>query len=403
MRSLPFLFLAAVAVACAAATSEAPSGAALPKMRAVLLSPEGATAKTLHRLQREGMTGVVLSVRDGATGATARAAERVRAARLDFYYWIEVGRCPALADAHPEWMASLQGHPEWRRLFPHAPAPGPGEVVKNYPWVPVLYQEAFDAHLQRIKSLLRGLPPARGVFLNDLQAAPSACGCGNRLCRWTPDYGPIHTATRLPPDAAAKFLAAVRKLAPGAEIIPVWTTECEEQEKDAACGGVACFPGACWREYTAQLMPVARECRTLAALCLYRTFGRDLPRYGGEAGWVAHALRSFVEMPPQRGGRPVSVQRVVAVLQGWEVTEAQRQAQVRRCREAGARGYVMALTRIDQEWEPRIISYSRDRTPHHAAFRRAAPTAISSSSSRSRSSPHVCSHQHRAQNPSRFP
>ena len=37
-------------------------------------------------------------------------------------------------------------------------------------------------------------------FLNDLQAAPSACGCGNTFCRWTPDYGPIRTATELPPE-----------------------------------------------------------------------------------------------------------------------------------------------------------------------------------------------------------
>jgi len=372
MKRLYLAFLAAVGVLLVAMSSDAPSGTpAQPGMRGVLVTPEEATAKALREFKREALTGVVLSLRDGETGAAAPAAARVRAAGLDLYYWIEVGRCPALAEAHPEWMASLQGHPEWRRLFPNAPEPGAGEVVKNYPWVPVLYQEAFGAHLQRVKSLLRALPPARGIFLNDLQAAPSACGCGNTLCRWTPDYGPIRTATRppargYPADAAARFLTAVatgaerRPGAPGAEIIPVWTTECEEQEKDAACAGVACFQGACWREYTAQLMPVARECPTLAVLCLYRAFGRDRPpgtrlRVSGEADWVGQALRSFVEMPPRRGGQPVPLQRLLAVLQGWDVTEAQRQAQIRRCREAGARGYVMALTRIDQGWEPRIV------------------------------------------------
>jgi hypothetical protein len=258
-------------------------------------------------------------------------------------------------------MASLQGHGEWRRLFPHTREPGAGEVVKNYPWVPILYQEAFDAQLQRVKGLLQPLPPARGIFLNDLQAGPSACGCGNLLCRWTPDYGPIQTATRLPPNAAAQFVAAVGQMAPGAAIIPVWTTECEAQEKEHDCAGVGCFEGACWREYTAQLMPVARESPTLAALCLYRAFGRDTPRYGGEAAWVAQALRSFVEMPPQRGGQPVATERILAVLQGWDVTPAQREAQIRQCREAGARGYVMALTKIDQSWEPRVIQHSPRR------------------------------------------
>src|SRR5439155_8973266 len=219
-------------------------------------------------------------------------------------------------------------HPEWRRLFPQAPQPRDGEVVKNYPWVPVLYQETFAAQLQRIADLLHGLPAVTGVFLNDLQAAPSACGCGNVLCRWTPDYGPVRTATRLPDDAAARFVAAVRGLVPASTVIPVWTPECEEQEKDAACAGVACFQGACWREYTAQLMPVARECDTLAALCLYRAFGRDLPRYGGEAGWVRQALLSFPEMPPKRGGQAIAPGRVVAILQGWDATDAQRQAQI---------------------------------------------------------------------------
>jgi hypothetical protein len=260
-------------------------------------------------------------------------------------------------------MASLQGHPEWRRLFPRTPQPHDGEVVKNYPWIPVLYEEAFAAQLQRIERLLHALSPVTGVFLNDLQSAPSACGCGNVLCRWTPDYGPIHTATRLPNEAAARFVAAVRRLVPGSVVIPVWTPECEEEEKEAACAGVACFQGACWREYTAQLMPVAQECDTLAALCLYRAFGRDLPRYGSEAGWVRQALVSFSEMPAKRGGQAISPEKTVAILQGWDATETQREAQLRQCRLAGVRSSVVALTPIDQRWEPRIVPVQSHSKP----------------------------------------
>lgn len=344
------------------------------RLQAVLVAPEQATQKELRQFKRRGMNGIVLLLEDRRTQAAAPAAARARAAGLDLYYWIEVGRCPALAEAHPEWMASLQGHPEWRRLFPSTPQPAVGQVVKNYPWVPIVYQEAFEGQLQRVQALLKGMPPATGVFLNDLQAAPSACGCGNVLCRWTPDYGPLHTATRLPADAAARFVASARKLAGAAQIIPVWTTECEEGEKDAACAGVACFQGACWREYTAQLMPVARECQTVAALCLYRSFGRDLPRYGGEAGWVSQALASFAEMPPRRGGLAVPTQRLIAVLQGWDVTDTQRQLQIRRCEETGARGYVISLVEIDQRWEPRIVptrkaqSATRKARPLHCAL-----------------------------------
>jgi hypothetical protein len=327
-------------------------------LRGVLMTAAQANGSPLRPLKAEGTNAVVLSLtEDEPAKAVRAAARRIQAAGLELYYWIEIGRSPALAKAHPEWMASLQGHPEWRRHFPQAPTPAAGEVVKNYPWVPVRYQEAFDAHLQRVTALLRDKPAARGLFLNDLQAAPSACGCGNPLCRWTPDYGPIRTATRLPADAAARFVAAVAERAPQTPVIPVWTPECEEPDmaKGGACAGVGCFRGDCWYEYTAQLMPLARQCPTLAALLPYRALGRDLPRYGPTAGWVAQALRSFAEMPPQRRGQAIPADRVIAVLQGWDVTPAERDAQIRRAEEAGAAGTVVALMKIEQGWEPQIV------------------------------------------------
>ena len=102
-------------------------------------------------------------------------------------------------------------------------------------------------------------------------------------------------------------------------------------------------------------MPLARECKTLGILAPYRAFQRDEPRYGPTAGWVKHAVASFAEMPPQRKGTAVPPERLVTVLQGWDVTAAQRQAQIDRAREAGARGYVMSEMKIDQAWEPRIV------------------------------------------------
>jgi hypothetical protein len=334
------------------------------QFRGVLLTAGQAEPRRLEQCRKDGATAVALNLADGeAAETTRRAARRIREAGLALYYWIEVGRSPALADAHPEWMASLQGHPEWRRHFPRAPQPGPGEVVKNYPWVPILFREAFDAHRQRIEALLRDRPPPKGIFLNDLQAAPSACGCGNLLCRWTADYGPLRTATPLPSDAAAKFVAAVKMLALGARIIPVWTTECEEHEmaEGGGCAGVACFTGACWYEYTKQLMPLARECETLAALLPYRAFGRNDPRYGPTAGWVKQALQSFVEMPPKRDGESLPVHRLIAVLQGWDVSAAERQAQIQRAEESGAAGYLLSLMKIEQGWEPRVVKVAGGR------------------------------------------
>lgn len=277
--------------------------------------------------------------RDGAvvlrvTGLEREAALDVRSRGRPLYYWIEVGRNTTLAEKHPMWMASLQGHNEWRRFFPKLAKPVEREVVKNYPWTPVMYQEAFDAHLSRVKELLRVLPSPDGVFLNNLQGAPSACGCGNSLCRWTTDYGPIRTATRLAPDAAARFVAAVRMLAPKSKIIPVWVTECEEQDKEKLCAGVGCFEGACWREWTAQLMPLADQAETIAVLGTWRALKRD-------AGWVERAIGSFTRMPPRKGGRPVDASRLIAIVE-------------REQDPTPVGGRVVAREPIEQDWEPRI-------------------------------------------------
>jgi hypothetical protein len=333
-------------------------------LRGVLVGSELVTDDRVRDWTNDGINAIVLSLSEDAAARNVKAAaRRIQSAGLALYYWIEVGRNPAMAEAHPEWMASLQGHPEWRRHFPGLRESAKDEVVKNYPWVPVGYAEPFDAHLERVAALVKGQPLPVGVFLNDLQSAPSACGCGNSLCRWTPGYGPIHTATRLSADAAEKFASAVQQLMPRARIIPVWTTECEELDgvKNGPCAGVGCFSGACWKEFTAQLMPVAAKFDSLAVLLLYRVFDRDLTRYGAPAGWVKDALDSFRSMPPRRHGKAIAANRLIAILQGWDVSPAQREAQILRSQEAGAAGYVLALAEIDQSWEPRITKTERKR------------------------------------------
>jgi hypothetical protein len=298
---------------------------------------------------------VILQVGDDAD-KDREAAAALAARGGQVYYWIEVSRCPALADAHPEWMASLQTHPEWRRRFKGFPELKEGEVAKCYPWVPILYEESFAAHRDRIRSMLSRLPAPAGIFLNGLQAAPSACGCGNDLCRWVADYGPVKTATPLGDDAAARFVRAVKALAPGVPVVPVWVPECEEHDTapDGACAGVPCFTGACWKEWTAQLGHVARESETIAVLLTYKALRRDLPAYAQPAGWVKAGLESFQTMPPQRGGEAVPAKRLIAVIQGWDVSEEERGAQLDRAIEAGAAAVVGAGAPIDQSWEPRV-------------------------------------------------
>ncbi len=345
--------------------SEQPQRAAdAARIKGLLMSPAQATSDQLKKNLSDGINSVVLYLDDSSSAAeNLVAAKRIQKAGLNLFYWIEIARNPTLATAHPEWMASIQIHHEWRRHFPTFPQPSTNQVVKNFPWVPVLYQETFDVHHQRVAALLKKLPAAKGIFLNDLQGAPTACGCGNQFCRWTTDYGPIKTATRLPPDAAAKFAAAVGRLMPKAKIIPVWTTECTEHDgpKGAACDGVGCFNGACWKEYNAQLIPVAKLCEQIGVLLPYQDFPGELSRSGPNAQWQKYALNSFTAILPKRGGSPIPQNRLIAILQGWDVSPEQRQTQIRQSEETGTAGYILALTKIDQSWEPRLMNVSADR------------------------------------------
>jgi hypothetical protein len=328
-------------------------------LHAVLITPEQATSRNLKKCSHDGYNAAVLYLEDrNSEEDNQKAVDHIKSSGLNLYYWIEVARSPVLADAHPEWMSSIQGTAGWRKRFPKVPQPSEGQVVKTYPWVPLLYRETFDLHRQRIEVLLEDLPQPRGIFLNDLQSGPSACGCGNSFCRWTTDNGPIRTATPLPPDAAAQFVAIVQRIMPKAEVIPVWTTECAEQDgpKGAACDGAGCFENVCWKEYVAQLVPVAGKATHLGVLLPFNDFEPSLSRSGSNGEWQQTALKSFTDVLPSKGAPAIPQDRLIAVLQGWDLKEQQVQTQVQRARQSGAYGDIVALTRIDQSWEPRVIS-----------------------------------------------
>lgn len=330
---------------------------------AALIAVSDVSSSRLKELKASGMDSVVLKLEtadDGAKNAIRAATKEVTKAGLSIAYWIEVARSPELADQHPEWMASLQTHDEWRRFFPNASQPKPHEVAKTYPWVPILSREPFTAQRERVAALLADLPQAQLVFLNDLQGAPSACGCGNPLCRWTSDYGKRRSTIPLGDDAAALFIAAIRKASPSSEVIPVWTTECEEHDghPDGLCAGVGCFKGICWEAYTRQLIPVAATCSHIAVLATYKQFQRDSDRYGkAEASWIGFAIKTFELMPPMHQGKAIPASRIIAVVQGWDVTSEEILAQQSAAQRAGARGCVVAFDKIEQSWSPKLVSW----------------------------------------------
>ncbi len=318
----------------------------------VIVTAEQVTPAALADWKQQSVNVALMLTDEKSSVAETTAANQILAAGLKLDYFIEVGRCPELAAAHPEWMASLQGHAEWRRLFPDVPEPTDRQVIKNSPWVPVLYRESFEAHSDRIKQLLSNKPAAQRIWLNDLQGAPSACGCGHPLCRWTADYGPIKTATPLGQDAAAKFVATIKSLATSSEVIPIFVGECEADDEDTICCGVACFKGKCWRDFTLQLDALAAESPLIGVACFYQAFERDLPRYGEPAGWVAFTIDSFSDMPQRRDGTGVTPDRLIAVLQGWNVSSEQVAAQIAQAKQVDAAGWLISLTPIEQSWEP---------------------------------------------------
>jgi hypothetical protein len=286
---------------------------------------------------------------------------------LDLYWWIEVARNPKMAASHPRWMAALGMHEDWQKNFPNFPEPGIGEVAKAFPWVPISYREAFDAHLGRIEQLLKRAPSGwRGLLLNDLQAGPSSCGCGNLQCRWAIDYHVRPTATKLEgDDAAARFVEEVRKRAGDKPIIPVWTTECEEVDLPAdkhqgrpgtgLCGTVGCATGACPQAFTGQWSAlVSSHDGPIGLLALHTALQRTQKEFGGGPGWATNAIAYLDKTLPANGGKAVSAGRLWVVVE--DTPNAEEATARERARKAGVGAVIVTRTRIDQSYEPRMIS-----------------------------------------------
>lgn len=329
-------------------------------LRAIMLTPREFDDARAANLSSANFNAVVLLIEEDSPTARddiVRACDTARQHQLPFHFWIEVARAPQLARQRPELMASLQGHAEWRRFFPKSSEPDDSEVVKTYPWVPILSREGFDAQLARVTRLAADLPTPAGLFLNDLQGAPSACGCGHPLCRWTADYGPKRTNTKLGPEAAAQFIEAVQRATKISQVVHVWTTDCEAHDKQTLCAGVGCYAGLCWKEWTRQLMPLSERSPSLALLLPFQLFERDLPVYGDRAGWLREVVELMAVQPRRHGGQAIAPRRLIAVLQGWDVTQREVMAQIAQAQAAGVGGLIVVRHPIEQSWEPRVVRW----------------------------------------------
>lgn len=325
-------------------------------VRGVLIRPQRMTPDLAREWKSKGANSIVVLLDASNPTDWPATTQAAKTAGLDLWAWVEVGRNPKMADDHPTWMASPGSHhKDWRTRFPDAPVPRKDEVVKVWPWVPIGYEPAFEEHQRQVNQLLDQLPrECVGIFLNDLQAGPSSCGCGNDQCRWALDYGSASTAPKLAgDDIAARFVQAIRRGHPALGVIPVWVTECEnadlpgEPAGTGHCGGVPCAKGACWPNYLRAWNPLLASGGPIALGAWSGAFRRDNSR------WPETALTLFQNPPNSTLALPP--ERTITVVQGWGQSQSTTSTILERLR-ARSSGWVVSLDPIEQSWEPRVVA-----------------------------------------------
>ena len=335
----------------------------------ILVAPKDASKTAAVTWKSQGFQRAALLLDEATSAADYKtAATAVTDAGVELLYWIDVGRNRDMADKNPRWMAALGTHHEWLANFPNAREPGIGEVAKAYPWVPIRYVETFGAHLTRIEKLLSSVPTGwTGLLLNNLQGGPSSCGCGNIQCRWALDHHVPSTATKLEgDDVPARFVAEVARRAPGKQIIPVWTTECSEADLPARhnngkpgtgrCGGIACAHSACEEIFAAQWNALATNnpAGPIALLATHSALDRTNPKFGGGPGWVTNAVQQLHQTLKARSIPAFSRERLWVVVEGLQKSEEETARKA--AAESGVAGIIVSRIKIDQSYEPRIIS-----------------------------------------------
>jgi hypothetical protein len=331
----------------------------------LLVTPQQVQRETLSKWKDDGFAGVVLLLDETNVTSVSRATTTLAGVAVPFQYWIEVGRNASFANAHPQWMASLGMHDDWQKNFAKAPQARDGEVVKAFPWVPINYTEAFNAHLQRVEQLLHNAPTNHsGVLLNHLQAGPSSCGCGNLQCRWATDYRVPATGTRVGDDAAVQFVRAMQKLVPHKPVVPVWATECEHDDLPASkrddrkstglCGTVGCATGLCPKEFAKQWDFLTQgQHHPVALLALHNDFARTNLAFAHGPAWIPRTLAYLDDTLREETKTSFPRERTWLVVQG--ATHDDEHAARKAAVGTGAANVVVSRVRLDQSYEPRVV------------------------------------------------
>jgi hypothetical protein len=353
-------------------TSESSRDGASPAQRisGVIARAKSVTPQKLAEWKRGGINAVAVVLdEEDKPQDFALAGKNTAQASMRLYYWVEVARNPKMAGEHPQWMASLGMHTDWQKRFPGARLPAKGEVAKAFPWVPITSRQGYDAHLDRLKTLLGRVPTIAyaGVLLNDLQGGPASCGCGNLLCRWATDYRVPSTATKLQgDDVAARFVAEVGRLIPQKSVIPIWTTECEDidlppklaphRKSTGLCGEVSCATTTCPKAFTKQWTALLSDnTEPVGVLALPQQLERSGTQ-ANEPDFASMAVNYLDTVPPKNGGRAISHNRMWLIVPAIGPSATGQASNPRKAADLSPGAVFQCLVPIPQSYEPRLVS-----------------------------------------------
>ncbi|HYV33137.1 MAG TPA: hypothetical protein VEO53_18765, partial [Candidatus Binatia bacterium] len=120
------------------------------------------------------------------------------------------------------------------------------------------------------------------------------------------------------------------------------------------CGTVGCALGLCPKEFTRQWSALlSAHTGPIGLLGLPGEFDRQRVEPSEGPGWLKNTLGYLDQVPPKNNGKTLPHDRLWLVVQGYDTRyEA---AAKRLAAEQGMAAIVVARTRIDQSFEPRII------------------------------------------------
>ena len=116
----------------------------------------------------------------------------------------------------------------------------------------------------------------------------------------------------------------------------------------------SCATGACPETFSRQWSALTSDhTGPIALLALHTALQRTQSEFGGGPGWVTNAIAYLDQTLPANGAKTISFDRLWVVVEGSAGEEAiARKTAVK----ANVAAVIVARTKIDQSYEPRMVS-----------------------------------------------